>query len=205
MSLDKDYEFNWREVVKIIAERDPNIPLDNPLFETTMRKLAEVVCNRHYGYFSKSFKEELVREGVLKAYQLLNAPHLDLNRPIKPFFYQGMHNNMNNFIFKNNKEKSMPEFQMEIEKSDPDGDLWGAVIIDGKTIHDVFKKFNMAYDKYVPLVIQTLEDMGFRLVDIPSKLRTYCEDNPELVSSLSTKIRDRFICIIIGERLEQIL
>lgn len=68
-------------------------------------KLAEIVCNSHYGFADSTVKEDLQQVGLLKALEWLHDNDFDPTRSsLKNVLYTAMRNEMKNFMYRNTKD-----------------------------------------------------------------------------------------------------
>ena len=68
--------------------------------------IVEVVVNSYFYWVSDAaFKQDLMQEGYLKAYELLRTGNYDPNQSLRNYLYTGVRNAMTNLNYHNNKEK----------------------------------------------------------------------------------------------------
>ncbi|MBQ7448982.1 MAG: hypothetical protein IJS73_04150 [Paludibacteraceae bacterium] len=76
---------------------------DDAVFKEIM-KLCGIVIHRHFSGYSEEIKEDLISEGVVKAYQLINSGYYDKEKgSLTTFLYTGIRNAMGNFLYHYNK------------------------------------------------------------------------------------------------------
>lgn len=83
---------------------------DNDLYSNSMLELidniVEVVVNSYFYWVEDyAFKQDLMQEGYLKAYELLKTGNYDPNQNLRNYLYTGVRNAMTNLNYHNNKEK----------------------------------------------------------------------------------------------------
>ena len=123
-----------------------------------LRKLAEIVANKHFSYIPREERQDLITEGVLKGLSLLNDAKFDSTRSsLKNYIYSGMRNEMTNYLYRNKKEYPTEEFpvlQAEVSSA-PEFDL--------ADIENVTVRFIKRYGDYTGLVAGHLVKMGFHI------------------------------------------
>lgn len=80
------------------------------LYSSTMLdmidNIVEVVVNTYFYWVdSVEFREDLMQEGYLKAYELLKTGNYDPNQNLRNYIFTGVRNAMTNLNYHNNKEK----------------------------------------------------------------------------------------------------
>lgn len=83
---------------------------NNNLYSSSMLDLidniVEVVVNSYFYWVEDyAFKQDLMQEGYLKAYELLKTGNYDPNQNLRNYLYTGVRNAMTNLNYHNNKEK----------------------------------------------------------------------------------------------------
>lgn len=83
---------------------------NNNLYSNSMLELidniVEVVVNSYFYWVEDyAFKQDLMQEGYLKAYELLKTGNYDPNQNLRNYLYTGVRNAMTNLNYHNNKEK----------------------------------------------------------------------------------------------------
>lgn len=83
---------------------------NNSLYSSSMLDLidniVEVVVNSYFYWVDDfAFKQDLMQEGYLKAYELLKTGNYDPNQNLRNYLYTGVRNAMTNLNYHNNKEK----------------------------------------------------------------------------------------------------
>lgn len=87
--------------------------------------IVEVVVNSYFYWVEDyAFKEDLMQEGYLKAYELLKTGNYDPNQSLRNYLYTGVRNAMTNLNYHNNKEKhsSYDLYNDNIDNEEYDGD-----------------------------------------------------------------------------------
>lgn len=82
----------------------------NNLYSSSMLdmidNIVEVVVNSYFYWVTDyAFKQDLMQEGYLKAYELLKTGNYDPNQSLRNYLYTGVRNAMTNLNYHNNKEK----------------------------------------------------------------------------------------------------
>ena len=102
----------------------------NNLYSNSMLGLidniVEVVVNSYFYWVEDyQFKEDLMQEGYLKAYELLKTGNYDPNQSLRNYLYTGVRNAMTNLNYHNNKEKhsSYDVYNDNVESSEYDVDF----------------------------------------------------------------------------------
>lgn len=88
--------------------------------------IVEVVVNSYFYWVEDyAFKEDLMQEGYLKAYELLKTGNYDPNQSLRNYLYTGVRNAMTNLNYHNNKEKhtSYDLYNDNIDKEECMGDF----------------------------------------------------------------------------------
>lgn len=68
--------------------------------------IVEVVVNSYFYWVDDyAYKQDLMQEGYLKAYELLKTGNYDPNQNLRNYLYTGIRNAMTNLNYHNNKEK----------------------------------------------------------------------------------------------------
>lgn len=68
--------------------------------------IVEVVLNSYFYWVEDyAYKEDLMQEGYLKAYELLKTGNYDPNKSLRNYLYTGVRNAMTNLNYHNKKEK----------------------------------------------------------------------------------------------------
>lgn len=68
--------------------------------------IVEVVVNSYFYWVDdEAFREDLMQEGFLKAYELLKTGNYDPNQNLRNYLFTGVRNAMTNLNYHNNKEK----------------------------------------------------------------------------------------------------
>ena len=78
---------------------------DELLFLKHCRKLAEIVCNKHYEYVKYHDRDDLYSVAVMKAYDLVSKGEYNIESgSLKSYLYTGMRNEMKNYLYKNSRD-----------------------------------------------------------------------------------------------------
>lgn len=114
--------------------------------------IVEVVVNSYFYWVEDyQFKEDLMQEGYLKAYELLKTGNYDPNQNLRNYLYTGVRNAMTNMNYHNNKEKhsSYDEFNDNVEYSPilsmGSSDIAISYEISAESITKSCNKFNKNY------------------------------------------------------------
>lgn len=113
------------------------------LYSSTMLdmidNIVEVVVNTYFYWVdSDEFREDLMQEGYLKAYELLKTGNYDPNQNLRNYIYTGVRNAMTNLNYHNNKEKhaSYDVYQDNVKVDDYEA-------LANITSHTNFNSFNI--------------------------------------------------------------
>lgn len=84
---------------------EPNNLYSNSMLDL-IDNIVEVVVNSYFYWVEDyQFREDLMQEGYLKAYELLKTGNYDPNQSLRNYLYTGVRNAMTNLNYHNNKEK----------------------------------------------------------------------------------------------------
>lgn len=129
--------------------------------------IVEVVVNSYFYWVEDfQFREDLMQEGYLKAYELLKTGNYDPNQSLRNYLYTGVRNAMTNLNYHNNKEKhsSYDVYNDNIENSEYDVDFalstnsaFTNYTIDMDIVTKACNKFNK---RYLGNVLDYLRDIG---------------------------------------------
>ena len=129
--------------------------------------IVEVVVNSYFYWVDDyAFKEDLMQEGYLKAYELLKTGNYDPNQSLRNYLYTGVRNAMTNLNYHNNKEKhsSYDLYNDNIDNEEYDGD-YTISNSDPYTnyeipMDDIVASCNKFNSKYIGNVIDYLRYIG---------------------------------------------
>lgn len=135
-----------------------SVKSNNNLYSNSMLDLidniVEVVVNSYFYWADYTFKQDLMQEGYLKAYELLKAGNYDPNQNLRNYLYTGVRNAMTNLNYHNNKEKhtSYDAYNDNIDNGlyDPDyiictNSIYTEYMIDTDQLVKSCNKFNSDY------------------------------------------------------------
>lgn len=130
--------------------------------------IVEVVVNSYFYWVEDyAFKEDLMQEGYLKAYELLKTGNYDPNQSLRNYLYTGVRNAMTNLNYHNNKEKhtSYDLYNDNIENDDSIGDGFTIANNDPYTryeisLDDIIASCNKFNPMYIGNVIDYLNYIG---------------------------------------------
>lgn len=158
-----------------------NLSLEsNNLYSNSMLDLidniVEVVVNSYFYWVEDyQFREDLMQEGYLKAYELLKTGNYDPNQSLRNYLYTGVRNAMTNLNYHNNKEKhsSYDVYNDNVESSEYDVDFaissnnpFVDYSIDMDIVEKSCNKFNSSY---LGNVLDYLKEIG--VCNITSDIR----------------------------------
>lgn len=126
--------------------------------------IVEVVVNSYFYWVQDaSFKQDLMQEGFLKAYELLRTGNYDPNQSLRNYLYTGVRNAMSNLNYHNNKEKHS-SYDLYDDNVETDSFCFMAqkqVYINYNVDIDIIKKSCDKFNsKYIGNVINYLHEIG---------------------------------------------
>lgn len=156
--------------------------------------IVKVVYYKYFNYIkSQDLKEDLMQEGYMKAYELLNNGNYDPNMPLRNFLYTGVRNAMTNYLYHTNKENHVDLEELDkyenivgvYDVSEPDIEI---DIID--SVVDRFKQYGdiksnvINYLNYlnitnIPVIVDTRIPEQFNKAIITLVLWQLCERERE--------------------------
>jgi len=126
-----------------------------------LNNIVEVVLHVHFYYITDPYlKEDLMQEGYLKAYQLLNTGNYDPNQNLRNYLYTGVRNAMTNYLYHSKKElhSSLDLFEDNFQVSYVPSE------VDLSLPKELIDKYCLKYKRYGDRrfsVCKKLSDMGF--------------------------------------------
>lgn len=164
-----------------------------------LRKLSEIVANRHYSRVPAQTKEDIISEGVVKGMALLEEGRFDRNiTSLKNYLYTGMRNQQQNFLFRSRKE--IPSEDEVIPQKDMCSRS-GEIVIRYEEIRNTVQKFDNCYMKYLNPLTKRLLDMGFVVSHLPESF----EKSVARLPILNDTVVEQFTCLVIWHKVEDCL
>lgn len=159
-----------------------SIGRNNNIYSSTMldliNNIVEVVVNSYFYWVDDyQFREDLMQEGYLKAYELLKTGNYDPNQNLRNYLYTGVRNAMTNLNYHNNKEKHFSydfyEDNINTEEFDQNYTLaspsFSSYEID---IDEIVKACNKYDFKYVGNIVDYFRSIGIECPKIDVHMKS---------------------------------
>jgi hypothetical protein len=181
-------KIDWPDIESRVAKGEVN----SEEVCLAIRKLSEIVANKHYSKVLPHVKEDLIAEGVLKGLKLLDGGRFDSGiTSLKNYLYSGLRNEMQNYLYRSRRETPVEE---DYQKTD-DRTRCDEIVVKAKEIQSVLNEFEVPYSDYYQSVAIKLRDMGF-------VVSPRVEDDNRVDHPINEKVRERLVCLIVWKKAE---
>lgn len=150
-----------------------------------INNIVEVVLNSYFYWADASLKEDLMQEGYLKAYELLESGEYDPNQNLRNYLFTSIRNTMTNYVYHHNKEKhsSYDAFYDNVECDVPQINMDANYSIGIEQVLKSCSKYKSDY--MIGNIIQYMNTLGF---DIPNNYTIESEPNTLFMKAIIVDI-----------------